>query len=67
MLKLQWKLEPLHYYLILVNNIYCSPLKSPAAYPIDFTQLPTTQRFNEVGSETGQAPCFFALHQIPSV
>lgn len=67
MLKLKGKQEPLHYYIILVNNIYHSPLKSPAEYPIDFTQLPATPKFNEVGSEAGQVPCFLPLYPIPSV
>lgn len=66
-LKLKEKWEPLHYYIILVNKIYHSPLKSPAEYPIDFIQLPTTHKFNEVGSEAGQAPCFLPLYQTPSV
>lgn len=34
LLKLKEKWEPLHYYIILVDNLYHSPLKSPAEYSI---------------------------------
>lgn len=36
--------------------IYLSPsVRSRVEYPIDFTELPTTKIFNEVGSQRGQA------------